>query len=597
MDRAPTGILGGLTGAAAAAGTSGPVGTGHVGTGTRPEPPRQGAAMTGRPDRSTAPNLGDYAATRADFRLDVPERFNPVLDVVERWAREEPSALALLSLDGAGQVTAEQSVADLARESRRAARALQAAGVGKGDRVFVMLPRVPAWYAAVLGAIRIGAVPMPAPNLLTAKDIAFRVAAAGASAVVTGTDGAAKVGELEGVRHRLCWADGGPVPGGWQDWDGALEAAGDGPTPADPTAAEDPMFVYFTSGTVAHPKMVLHTQASYGLGHVVTARFWQDLHPGDRHWTVSDTGWAKAAWGGLFGQWHERATVVQVALGKPDADTVLRTLAEHRITGFCAPPTLYRLLVQADLGRYDLSALRHCTSAGEPLNPEIIRAWAAGTGGLTVYDGYGQTETTNVVANYRGVPVRPGSMGLPTPGYDVDVRDDDGAPVETGVVANVVVRADPRPVGLFAGYYRDEEATERAHRAGWYFTGDKAARDADGYFWFEGRSDDVITSSAYRIGPFEVESALLEHPAVAEAAVVGKADPQRTEIVTAFVILTAGNVPSEALARELQEHVKATTAPYKYPRLVRFVAELPKTVSGKIRRSELKARLNAGEFD
>ena len=553
--------------------------------------------LTGLPDRTTAPNFTDYEAVRAGFSLEVPARFNAVLNIVEQWATQEPDALALLSIDGGGMVLAEQSVSELARESRRAARALLAAGVVSGDRVFVMLPRVPAWYAAVLGAIRIGAVPMPAPNLLTSRDIAYRVAAAGASAVVTGADGAGKIGELPGVRQRWCWSDGGLAPDGWQDWDAALDAAGDGATPADPTSSDDPMFVYFTSGTVSQPKMVLHTQSSYSLGHVTTARFWQDLHAGDRHWTVSDTGWAKAAWGGLFGQWHERATVVQVALGKPDADTILSILAEHAITSFCAPPTLYRLLVQGDLSRHDLSGLRHCTSAGEPLNPEIIRAWAAGTGGLTVYDGYGQTETTNVVANYRGVPVRPGSMGLPTPGYDVDVRDDDGDPVEVGTVANVVVRADPRPVGLFAGYYRDEGATRRAHRNGWYFTGDKAARDDDGYFWFEGRADDVITSSAYRIGPFEVESVLLEHPAVMEAAVVGKVDRERTEVVAAFVILAAGYAPSEALASELQNHVKATTAPYKYPRVIRFVPELPKTVSGKIRRSELKLRLNAGEFD
>jgi acetyl-CoA synthetase len=255
------------------------------------------------------------------------------------------------------------------------------------------------------------------------------------------------------------------------------------------------------------------------------------------------------------------------------------------------------MLVQADLGAYDLSALRHCTSAGEPLNPEIIRAWREGTGGLTVFDGYGQTETTNVVANYRGVDVRPGSMGLPTPGYDVDVVDDEGRPVEVGTVGNVAVRTDPRPVGLFSGYYRDDEATARVMRGDWYYTGDKAARDDDGYFWFEGRSDDVITSSAYRIGPFEVESALVEHPAVAESAVVGKADPDRTEIVTAFVILAPGHEPSDELAAELQAHVRSVTAPYKYPRLITFVDELPKTVSGKIRRSELKARLNAGEWD
>jgi acetyl-CoA synthetase len=353
------------------------------------------------------------------------------------------------------------------------------------------------------------------------------------------------------------------------------------------------MLIYFTSGTVAHPKMVLHTQASYGLGHVITGRYWQDLRAGDLHWTVSDTGWAKAAWGGLFGQWHERAAVVQVQLGRPDADTILGLLATHRITSFCAPPTLYRLLVQADLTAHDLSALRHCTSAGEPLNPEVMRAWSEGTGGLTVYDGYGQTETTNVVANYRGMPVRPGSMGRPTPGYVVDVRDDDGRPVEPGTVGNICVQADPRPIGLFQGYYNDPDATAAVFRNGWYYTGDKAAKDEDGYLWFEGRSDDVITSSAYRIGPFEVESALVEHPAVMEAAVVGKPDPERTEIVTAFVILAPGSEASDDLARELQDHVKSVTAPYKYPREIHFVSELPKTISGKIRRTELRARLRS----
>jgi acetyl-CoA synthetase len=337
---------------------------------------------------------------------------------------------------------------------------------------------------------------------------------------------------------------------------------------------------------------VLHTQASYGLGHVITARYWHDLRPGDVHWTVSDTGWAKAAWGKLFGQWHQRATVLQMDMGKPSADTILRTIAAQQVTSFCAPPTLYRMLVLADLASYDLSSLRHCTSAGEPLNPEVIRAWQAGTGGLTVYDGYGQTETVNIVANYRAVPVKPGSMGRPTPGWDVDVVDDEGNPAGTGVVGNIAVRVGERPpLGLFAGYYRDEEATLAAFRGGWYFTGDKAAKDEDGYFWFEGRSDDVITSAAYRIGPFEVESALVEHPAVAEAAVVGKDDPERTQVVVAFCVLVPGRTGSPELTRELQDHVKRVTAPYKYPREIHYVEELPKTVSGKIRRTQLRAAL------
>ncbi|HMA45836.1 MAG TPA: AMP-binding protein, partial [Frankiaceae bacterium] len=505
--------------------------------------------MSERPGRDAPPRMTSYEEEHAAFTLEVPERYNPVLDVVERWAAEDPDALALLTLDGSGGVVARQTTAELARESRRAARALLELGVGAGDRVFVMLPRVPAWYAAVLGAIRIGAVPMPGPNLLTPRDIAYRIGKARAVAAVVEPAGAAKVDEvadgLGTLAHRVCWAGPGEaLPAGWSSFDGLLDAAGDGPTPADPTASGDTMFIYFTSGTVSYPKMVVHTQASYGLGHVITARFWQDLHPGDLHWTVSDTGWAKAAWGGLFGQWHERASVVQVALGKPDADTILGILANHGITTFCAPPTLYRMLVLADLHAYDLSTLRHCVSAGEPLNPEVIRIWQDGTG-LTVYDGYGQTETTNVVANFRALPVRPGSMGKPTPGYEVGVFDDAGRPAAPGVVGEVAVRVEPRrPVGLFAGYLDDPAATQASFHEGWYYTGDRAALDEDGYFWFEGRSDDVITSAAYRIGPFEVESALVEHPAVAEAAVIGRPDPERTEIVVAFVILAPGYAAS-----------------------------------------------------
>ena len=326
--------------------------------------------MSALPDRSAPPRMADYEAERASFRLAVPERFNPVLGIVERWAAEAPEDLALVSLDGAGGTVAEQSAADLARESRRCARALLDAGIGKGDRVFVMLPRVPAFYAAVLGAIRIGAVVMPAPNMLTPRDIGYRVRVSGAVAAITDSGGAERVDrageEVAGLRVRIAWGGGPDV---WHDFDALLDAAGDGETPADPTAAADPMFVFFTSGTVSYPKMV-QQRAAYGLGHVPTARFWHDLRPGDRHWTVSDTGWAKAAWGGLFGQFHERATVVQVALGKPDADTVLGIVAGAGITSFCAPPTLYRLLVGADFAKHDLSP---CATAPAPASRSTPR--------------------------------------------------------------------------------------------------------------------------------------------------------------------------------------------------------------------------------
>jgi acetyl-CoA synthetase len=551
----------------------------------------------GVPDRSAPPRLASYDEERARYRLEVPERFNAVADIVDRWAAEEPGAQALVSLDERGDETASHTAAQLAREAARVAVGLLALGVQKGDPVFIMLPRVPAWYFAMLGAMRMGAVPMPGPNLLTSKDIAYRIQRGEAVVAITDAGGAEKIDaiadELPTLRHRICWAPGGGATAGWHDLDALMEEAGDGAAPANPTAADDALLLYFTSGTVSLPKMVLHTQ-TYALGHVGTARFWHDLRPGDRHWTVTDTGWAKAAWGGLFGQWHERATVVQVALGKPAADLILGIIVRHRITSFCAPPTLYRALVLADLKAHDLSTLRHCTSAGEPLNPEVIRVWKEGTRGLTVYDGYGQTETTCLVANYRAVPVRPGSMGRPMPGYDVDVLDDDGRPAPDGEVGDIAVRAEPRPLGLFVGYHRDPDATAARFRGGWYYTGDRARRDADGYIWFEGREDDVITSSAYRIGPFEVESALVEHPAVAEAGVVGKPDPVRTEIVCAFVILAPGHEPSDALARELQDHTKSLTAPYKYPREIHFVTELPKTVSGKIRRTELRGWLRTG---
>jgi acyl-coenzyme A synthetase/AMP-(fatty) acid ligase len=565
------------------------------------------------PDRECEPRLRDYDAEYGSYTVTVPERFNAVTAIVETWAQEDPEALAVLSLAADGEITGKQTAAQLATDARATARALIGLGIGPGDRVFVMLPRVAEWYAAMLGCIRIGAVPMPGPNLLTAHDIEYRIRQAGAVAAITDPAGAVKVDAAgNALSVRLCVGD--DAPAGWLSFSERVAAAGDGDgLPQDPTGRDDPLLLYFTSGTVSYPKMVEHGQ-SYALGHVGTARFWHDLRPGDRHWTVSDTGWAKAAWGGLFGQLHERATIVQVQLGKPSADAILKLIGRHRITSFCAPPTLYRALVQADLTAYDLSELRHCTSAGEPLNPEVIRAWREGTGGLTVYDGYGQTETCCVVANYRAVPVRPGSMGRPVPGWDVTVVDDDGQPVEVGEVGNVAVRYEPkrpvglfqgnspggpapgRPVGLFPGYVGDPDATAKAFRAPYYFTGDKAACDEDGYFWFEGRNDDVITSSAYRIGPFEVESALVEHPAVMEAAVIGRDDEARTQVVVGVCILAAGHDASDELARELQQFVKERTAPYKYPREIHFIDDLPKTVSGKIRRTELRGWLLDGRL-
>jgi acyl-coenzyme A synthetase/AMP-(fatty) acid ligase len=477
--------------------------------------------------------------------------------------------------------------------------------VAKGDRVFVMLPRIPDWYDVVLGCIKLGAVPMPATTLLTPRDIAYRVNSAEASVVVVDAEDATKVDQVAAdcpsLATRVFLAGGGygglpdeasgQAGGGWLSWADGLAAAGEGPPEAEPTRSDDPMLLYFTSGTVAYPKMVLHTQASAGIGHQLTARFWQDLKPTDLHWTVSDFGWAKAAWGKLFGQWAVGATIfLWDVRGKPDFDLMLRLLGEHGVTTFCAPPTVYRALVLLDLAGYDWSRLRHCVSAGEPLNPEVIKVWQEATG-LTIYDGYGQTETVNLLANFRCLEVRPGSMGKPTPGFDVVVIDDQARVLGPGQEGHVAVRVRPeRPVGMFTGYWRDPEATTAAFRGDFYDTGDRAYVDEDGYFWFVGRADDVITSAAYRIGPFEVESALVEHPAVAEAAVVGKPDPLRGQLVKAYVVLAPGHQGSDALVAELQEHCRTVTAPYKYPREIEFTDELPKTISGKIRRVELRER-------
>jgi acyl-coenzyme A synthetase/AMP-(fatty) acid ligase len=550
--------------------------------------------------RDLPPNMTDYLQERATFRLEVPEVYNYARDVVDAWAAREPGKLALLAVGPDGGDPRRYSFADLAASSNRAARFLASLGVRNGDPVFVMLPRIPEWYEVVLGCIKLGAVPMPGTTLLTARDIAYRLERAGATVAVTDPEGAGKVDEaaarmgVDLTRVRVGSKDGnagGGPSAGWALWEEGLASSSDQPPEVEPTRSDDPMLVYFTSGTVAYPKMVLHTQASLGIGHQITARFWQDLKPTDLHWTLSDFGWAKAAWGKLFGQWAVGAANFLWDLrGKPDYDLMLRLIGQHGVTTFCAPPTVYRGLVQLDLGAYDWSGLRHCVSAGEPLNPEVIKVWQQATG-LVIYDGYGQTETVNLLANYRCMQVRPGSMGKPTPGFDVRVVDDDGNVLGPRQEGHVAVRVAPeRPVGLFREYWRDPEATAGAFRGDWYYTGDRAEVDEDGYFWFVGRSDDVIISAAYRIGPFEVESALVEHAAVTEAAVVGKPDPERGQIVKAFVVLASGRTGSQALVVELQDHCKRVSAPYKYPREIEFVAELPKTISGKIRRVELRER-------
>ncbi len=523
------------------------------------------------------------------FRWDVPDCFNFGRDVVDGFAAG-PERPALLWRDAGGRER-RLSFGEVRRGSDRVAELLERLGIGPGEPLIVMLPRIPEWQLVVVGGLKAGALVVPSSTILRPKDIAYRAGHSRAAALVTTAEQAAAVdavrSEIPSVRHFLALAgDGGaPLPPGWTDLGDALAALPGAPGAGRETRASDPALVYYTSGTTGPPKAVLHSHA-YTWAHRYTGSLWHGLREGERIWTTSDTGWAKAAYGVLFGPWSLGAEVV-LYHGRFDPRAELRLLAELGPQVFCAPPTEYRMLVKEDLAELRVPALRECVSAGEPLNPEVIRAWRDATG-LTIRDGYGQTETLVLVANLPGLPVRPGSMGLPTPGHRVDVIDADGRPLPPGEVGDIALGGDPP--SLFRGYWKDQAASRRCRRGDWYLTGDRAYRDADGYFWFVGRDDDVIISAGYRIGPFEVESALLEHPDVVEAAAVAAPDPDRGSVVKAFVVLREGVRGDAALVRTLQEHVKRVTAPYKYPRLVEFTDSLPKTVSGKIRRVELRQR-------
>ncbi|MDA2979256.1 MAG: AMP-binding protein [Actinomycetota bacterium] len=538
------------------------------------------------------PNMTDYDETRASFSLEVPERFNAAADILDARADETPNKLALRIVSPDGSTADDFTYGDIRDRSDQMARVLADLGISKGDRIFLMLPRVVGWYDAILGAIKLGAIPMPASTQLRPKDIAYRINKSGATMAITNPAGAVAVSAIldECPSLTTTISVGGPVQG-WIDGDAARSAAPAERVADDVTSSSDPMLIYFTSGTTGNPKMVLHTQASYGIGHQITARFWQDLGPDDVFWGVSDTGWAKAAWSKLFGQWALGAAVMAWnAEGKPDFDQMLRMIVDYEVTVFCAPPTIYRNLVTRDLSVYDFSRLRHCLAAGEALNPETFEKWKAATG-TEIHDGYGQTETVNLIANFPCMPKKPGALGKPTPGFEVAVVDSEGTSLGPGSEGQIAVRCKPeRPVGLFVEYWQDPEATAAAHLGDWYLTGDRARVDEDGYFWFVSRADDVIISAGYRIGPFEVESVIMEHPAVQEVACIGVPDVERGEVVKAFVVLRSGFAPSDALASEIKEYVKAVTAPYKYPRHVEFIDDLPKTVSGKIRRVDLRAR-------
>jgi len=530
--------------------------------------------------------LGDIR--KEDFKIVVPEYFNFGFDVVDKWA-ELDDKIALIWIDTDGKNYKTFRFSDLKRMSNRFANILIDRGYKKGDMLYVMVPRVPEWYAVMLGCFKVGVVPMPAPKILRPKDIYYRLEKSGAKGAVVHYNVLDKMMEVDTSKllHKMVI---GAEAAGWENFEKAMDNVPDEilMDKIEKTKTSDPLIIYFTSGTTDFPKMVLH-DGSYAIGHQITARFWQDLKKDDIHWTLSDTGWGKAVWGKLFGQWFIGTTVVMYnAADAFDPKIHLDIIQNFKVTTFCAPPTAYRMMILQDLSKYNFDHLRHSISAGEPLNPSVYERWLEYTGNK-IYDGYGQTETVNIIATTKDMEVKPGSMGKPAFGFEVDILDDDGNPVGIGDIGHIALKVKPnRPIGFFKGYFKDEEATKNSIHGDWYFTGDKAHKDKDGYFWFVGRADDVIKTSGYRVGPFEVESALQSHPAVAENAVIGVPDELRGTIIKAFVVLAPGFEPSDTLVSELQEHVKRETAPYKYPRKIEFVKSLPKTVSGKIRRTELR---------
>ena len=536
-----------------------------------------------------------YADFAANFRLTIPRDFNFAYDVVDVWAAEEPSREALLWTNPEGEER-RFTFADMKELSDQTASFFQSLGVGKGTRVMLMLKRHWQFWPAMMALHKLGAVAIPATHLLTAEDIEYRCRMADIKVIVAAGD-PDMVEHIDEARPRcksLEWlvSTGPCVPAGWLDFNKGVDGAPAFRRPEKVNSNSDVMLLYFTSGTSGEPKMVAH-DFTYPLGHIVTARFWHNLRPGDIHLTLADTGWGKAVWGKLYGQWICGADVFVYDFDKFVPKDLLGIMEKYRINSFCAPPTVFRFLIREDVKAFDLSALDRCTIAGEALNPSVFEKWKELTG-ISLREGFGQTETTLTVGTFPWVEPRPGSMGLPNPLYGIDIVDEDGNPVDDNVNGEIVIRADRdgvKPAGLFREYLDDEELTANAWHDGLYHTGDIAWRDKDGYLWFVSRKDDVIKSSGYRIGPFEVESACLTHPAVVECAITAVPDDVRGQIVKATIVLAADYVQQAGadLVKDIQNHVKRITAPYKYPRVIEFVKELPKTISGKIRRVAIRA--------
>ena len=536
-----------------------------------------------------------YEDFNKNFRLHRPESFNFAYDVVDALAASNPGSLALLWVSPEGEVR-RFTFAKMKLLSDKAANYFVSLGVKKGDAVMLVLKRHHEFWPILMALHKLGAVGVPATHLLTEKDVVYRCNAAKITTLVCTGHNSGIMAAVEAARPHCPTLKNlvsvREAREGWLSYSEGMEKAApvfEKPRGEAYAHNEDPLLLYFTSGTTGMPKMVLHDHY-YPLGHIVTAVYWQQVQPGGLHLTVSETGWAKSVWGKLYGQWLGGCAVFAYDMDKFVAKELLQLIQDHGITSFCAPPTMYRYMLQEDFNNYDLHTLRHCSVAGEPLNPDMAAEFLKRTG-VELREAFGQTELVVTLATFPWMKVCPGSMGKPSPMFDVDLIDEEGNPCPPGVSGEIVVRTHHGvPMGMFHGYYLDEKLTKSVWSNDVYHTGDVAWRDEWGYYWYVGRADDVIKSSGYRIGPFEVESALLEHPAVLETAITAAPDELRGQVVKATIVLKPGFAPSEALKHELQEHVKKVTAPYKYPRIIEFVDALPKTISGKIRRTELRQR-------
>ncbi|WP_018464334.1 AMP-binding protein [Segatella paludivivens] len=537
-----------------------------------------------------------------NLHFKIPENFNFAYDVMDVLAEERPDKLALLWTSERGEEV-KTTFKEFKEQTDRTAAYLMSLGIGRGDKVMLILKRHYQWWLSMMALCKIGAIAIPATHMLTKQDIIYRNESASVKAIICANDEyvttqiQSAMSESPSVKllvavNSMSEYD-KTIPKGFHDWHKEWINAPEFKRPENVNTNEDTMLMYFTSGTSGEPKMVAHDYL-YALGHLTTGVFWHNLNENSLHLTVADTGWGKAVWGKLYGQWFAGAAVFVYDHEKFTAEKIMRQMEKYHITSFCAPPTIYRFIIREDFSKYDLSSLEWCTTAGEAMNPSVADKFKELTG-VTVYEGFGQTETTMTLGTFPWVKPRPGSMGKPNPQYDVRLLRPDGTECEDGEKGEIcILIGDEKPIGLFKGYYRDEEKTKEAWHDGVYHTGDMAWRDQDSYFWFVGRTDDVIKSSGYRIGPFEVENALMLHPAVVECAITGVPDPIRGMVVKATVVLSDEykDKAGDDLVKELQDHVKHETAPYKYPRIIEFVDELPKTISGKIRRVEIRQKDN-----